>query len=101
FLGMAQIDARGRVNSSFIGDPDRPTVRFPGGGGAPAIMPMAKRVVLWRSDHNRKIFTQEVNFVTSTGNLSRVVTPKCVFRMEKGLLTLDSIHPGVSREDIA
>jgi len=101
FLGMAQIDARGRVNSSFVGDPDRPKVRFPGGGGAPAILPMAKRAVLWRSDHNRKIFTREVEFVTSTGNVDRVVTPKCVFRMQDGLLVLDSIHPGVSRADLA
>jgi glutaconate CoA-transferase subunit B len=101
FLGMAQIDELGQVNSSYIGDPHKPTVRFPGGGGAPAIMPMAKRVVLWRCDHTRKIFTDRVDFVTSTGNLHRVISSKCVFAFEHGKLCLESIHPGVSREDLA
>ncbi len=101
FLGMAQIDARGRVNSSFIGDPSKPKVRFPGGGGGPAIMPKAKQAVLWRADHSRKVFVEEVDVVTSNGNVFRVVTPLCVFGKEDGRLVLHSIHPGVSREELA
>ncbi|MEO6958654.1 MAG: CoA-transferase, partial [Burkholderiaceae bacterium] len=101
FLGMAQIDSQGHVNSSFIGDALKPKVRFPGGGGAPAIMPIAKQVILWRADHSRRIFTQKVDFITSTGNVYRVVTPLCIFRKEDGKLVLDSIHPGVSRDELA
>lgn len=101
FLGMAQIDARARVNSSFIGDPSKPKVRFPGGGGGPAIMPKAKQAVLWRADHSRKVFVEEVNVVTSSGNVHRVVTPLCVFAREEGRLVLHSVHPGVSREELA
>lgn len=101
FLGMAQVDAKGRVNSSFIGDRDRPKVRFPGGGGGPAILPKSKRVVLWRAGHSPKIFVEEVAFTTSDGNLERIVTPLCVFRKEDGRLVLDSIHPGVSRQELA
>jgi glutaconate CoA-transferase subunit B len=101
FLGMAQIDARARVNSSFIGDPSKPKVRFPGGGGGPAIMPKAKQAVLWRADHSRKIFVQEVGFVTASGNVHRVVTPLCVFCKDEGRLVLHSVHPGVSREELA
>lgn len=101
FLGMAQIDAKGRVNSSYVGDRDRPKVRFPGGGGAPAILPKAKRAILWRAGHSRSIFVEKVEFVTSQGNLERIVTPLCVFLFKDGELVLDSIHPGVSRDDLA
>jgi glutaconate CoA-transferase subunit B len=101
FLGMAQVDSRGRVNSSYVGDRDRPKVRFPGGGGAPAILPKAKRAILWRAGHSRSIFVDKVEFVTSQGNLERIVTPLCVFRFADGALRLDSVHPGVAREELA
>lgn len=101
FLGMGQMDIQGRVNSSFIGTREKPKVRFPGGGGAPAILPMAKRVIVWRAGHSTKIFVEKVEFVTSTGNVDRVVTPLCIFRKENGRLVLDSIHPGISREQLA
>lgn len=101
FLGMAQVDANGRVNSSYVGGRERPKVRFPGGGGAPAILPMAKRAILWRAGHSRNIFVEKVEFTTSSGNLDRIVTPLCVFRNDKGRLVLDSIHPGVTREELA
>lgn len=101
FLGLGQVDERGRINSSFIGERQRPTVRFPGGGGAATILPLARRVVLWRAAHSPRIFVKEVPFVTSSGNLDRIVTPLCVFRFDRGRLVLDSIHPSVSREDLA
>jgi len=101
FLGLGQLDERGRVNSSFIGERHRPEVRFPGGGGAATILPLARRVVLWRAAHSPRIFVKQVPFVTSAGNVDRVVTPLCVFRLDAGRLVLDSIHPGVSREQLA
>ncbi len=100
FLGMGQIDRRARVNSSVIGPFDRPKVRLPGGGGAAVIMPRAKRVLIWRSAHTPRIFVEQVDFVTSTGNIDRVVTPLCVFRKEGGRLVVDSIHPGVTAEEL-
>lgn len=100
FLGMAQVDAEGRVNSSFIGERRNPKVRFPGGGGGPAILPKSKRVILWRAGHSPKIFVKKVAFVTSDGALDRIVTPLCVFRKRDGRLVLESIHPAVSREDL-
>jgi glutaconate CoA-transferase subunit B len=101
FLGMGQMDVQGRVNSSFIGSREKPKVRFPGGGGAPAILPMAKRVIVWRAGHSPKIFVEKVEFVTSAGNVDRVVTPFCVFRKESGRLVLESIHPGITRQQLA
>src|SRR6478609_3679325 len=44
FLGAAQIDSRGNLNSTVIGDYDSPTVRLPGGGGAPEIATSCKDV---------------------------------------------------------
>jgi glutaconate CoA-transferase subunit B len=101
FLGLGQVDARGRVNSSFIGEQRRPAVRFPGGGGAATILPLSRRVILWRASHSPRIFVEEVSFVTSAGNIDRVVTPLCNFRKENGALVLDSIHPGVTRAHLA
>lgn len=101
FLGMAQVDAKGRVNSSFVGERDKPKVRFPGGGGGPAILPMSKRAVLWRAGHSPKIFVEEVRFTTSAGNVDRIVTPLCIFRKEDGRLVVESIHPGVTRAELA
>lgn len=101
FLGMAQVDAKARVNSSFVGERDKPRVRFPGGGGGPAILPMSKRAVLWRAGHSPKIFVEEVRFTTSAGNVDRIVTPLCIFRKEDGRLVLESIHPGVTRAELA
>jgi glutaconate CoA-transferase subunit B len=101
FLGFAQIDERAQVNSSFIGERTRPTVRFPGGGGAATILPLSRRVILWRASHSTRIFVKQVPFVTSAGNVDRVVTPLCTFRKEAGHLVLDSIHPYVAREQLA
>src|SRR5438477_8110479 len=44
FLGAAQIDRHGNLNSTVIGDYDAPTVRLPGGGGAPEIASSVRRV---------------------------------------------------------
>ncbi len=101
FLGFAQVDARGHVNSSFIGERRRPEVRFPGGGGAATILPLSRRVVLWRASHSPRIFVKEVPFVTSAGNIDRVVTPLCIFSVQAGRLALDSIHPYATRERVA
>lgn len=100
FLGMGQIDGDARVNSTAIGPFERPKVRLPGGGGAAVIMPRAKRVLIWRAAHNPRVFVQRVDFVTATGNIDRVVTPLCVFRKADGRLALDSLHPGVSPEEL-
>jgi glutaconate CoA-transferase subunit B len=101
FLGLAQVDERAQVNSSYIGERRRPTVRFPGGGGAAAIVPLSRRVILWRASHSPRIFVKQVPFVTSAGNIDRIVTPLCTFRKEDGRLVLDSVHPNVGRAHLA
>ncbi len=96
FLGGAQIDARGDINLSFIGDPARPRVRLPGGAGSAAILPTAKRTVIWRVVHEPRGFPERCDFVTASGRVDRVVTPLCVFRKEDDRLQIETRHAGVS-----
>jgi glutaconate CoA-transferase subunit B len=100
FLGAVQIDPAGRINSSVIGDVKRPAVRLPGGGGAAVILPLARRVILWRTKHDRRTFVEKLDFVTAAGNVDRVVTPLCVMRRVAGRLAVESLHPGVSAEAV-
>lgn len=100
FLSGVQIDGRGRINMSVIGPFDHPKVRLPGGAGSAALMPRAKRTIIWRTKHDPRVFVETLDFVTATGSVDRVVTPLSVFRMSDGRLIVDSIHPGVSPEDL-
>ncbi|HEX5500360.1 MAG TPA: CoA-transferase [Thermomicrobiales bacterium] len=99
FLSGVQIDAAGRINMSVIGPFDHPKVRLPGGAGSAALMPTARRVILWRARHDRRVFVERLDFVTAAGNVERVVTPLCVFRRIDGRLTVESLHPGVTPEE--
>ena len=96
FLSGVQIDASGRINMSVIGPFDKPKVRLPGGAGSAAILPRARRTILWRTKHDPRVFVETLDFVTAGGNVDRVVTPLCVFQRRDGRLVVESIHPGVS-----
>jgi glutaconate CoA-transferase, subunit B len=100
FLSGVQIDGQGRINMSAIGDYRRPKVRLPGGAGSAALMPSARRTILWRTRHDRRTFVERLDFVTAAGNVDRVVTPLCVFRRRDGRLAVESIHPGVTPETL-
>jgi glutaconate CoA-transferase subunit B len=78
FLGAAQIDAEGRCNVSAIGSWRAPKVRLPGGGGAPVMMPTARRAVVWQTAHSRRGLVERVDFATSAG-AAVLVTPLAVF----------------------
>lgn len=82
YLGCAQIDAEGRTNVSAIGSWENPKVRLPGGGGAAVMLPTAKRVVTWRSDHTPRALVEKLDFVTAAGHMTALVTPLAVFTRE-------------------
>jgi len=101
FLGAAQIDQHGRLNSTVIGSHDRPRVRLPGGGGAAVLAQVVRHIVVWRTRHTVEIFVPEVDFVTAQGNVETVVTPLGVLACREGRLVLEARFPGVSVEDIS
>jgi glutaconate CoA-transferase subunit B len=118
FLGAAQIDRFGNVNTTVIGDYKQPKVRLPGSGGACEIAVHAQKVfVIVRL--SKRAFVDKIDFCTSAGHLSGcprermelgmpgagpqlVVTDKAVFRFdaETGEMFLFSLHPGVTVEQV-
>ena len=98
FLGAAQIDRHGNLNSTVIGDYDHPTVRLPGGGGAPEIA-LGVREVFVMLRQSPRAFVDELDFTTSLGDRVRVVvTDLGVLEPRDGELTLTQVHPGVKPE---
>src|SRR5947209_19127398 len=70
FLGGAQIDAYGNLNSTMIGgDYRRPRVRLPGSGGANDLASLCWRVLVLTS-HDRRRFVEKLDFLTTPGYLS-------------------------------
>jgi glutaconate CoA-transferase, subunit B len=115
FLGAAQIDRFGNLNSTVIGDYDRPKVRLPGGGGAPEIAAIANEVIVIirqspRSFVERLHFRSSVGYGDGPGDRERlglsgggpkvVITDLGVLRPDPATceLTLTQVHPGVSAE---
>lgn len=104
YLGCAQIDAEGRTNVSAIGSWENPRVRLPGGGGAAVMLPTAKRVATWRTDHTPRSLVDKLDFVTGAGNMTALVTPLAVFTREPragARFALAAFHPETSVEHIA
>jgi glutaconate CoA-transferase, subunit B len=101
FLGAAQIDRFGNLNSTVIGDYDSPNVRLPGGGGAPEIAAMVGQVIVIIRQSPRT-FVAEVDFRSSVpgGGEMVVITDLGVLRPDPDELTLTRIHPGVSVEKV-
>ena len=100
FLGAAQIDRHGNLNSTVIGDYATPTVRLPGGGGAPEIATAAREVFVMLRQSPRA-FVERLDFRTSAGaRVSVVVTDLGILepRGDERELTLTHVHPGSDAE---
>ena len=99
FLGAAQIDPHGNLNSTVIGDYDRPKVRLPGAGGAPEIATSVRDVFVMLR-HSTRAFVEKLDFTTSVGDrVSVVVTDLGILEPRDGELTLTAIHPGASADE--
>jgi glutaconate CoA-transferase subunit B len=117
FIGGAQIDRHGNLNTTVIGRYDRPSVRLPGSGGANDIISLCREVMIL-TVHERRRFIERVDFVTSPGYLdggddrrrrgllfggvSRIITTLGVFDFEptSRRMRLIALHPGVRVEDV-
>ena len=109
FLGAAQIDRRGSINTTVIGPYGQPKVRLPGSGGACDIALLASKVFVIMPQSPRS-FVPQVEFVTSPGHFpgrrspgggpDTVVTQLGVYRFVDGEMTLTSLHPGTALEQV-
>ena len=118
FLGAAQIDKYGNLNTTVIGDHDRPKVRLPGSGGANDVGSLCTRTItLMRHDKLR--FVEKLDYLTTPGYLTgpgarekaglpaetgpyRVITQLGVmgFHEETKEMMLLNVHPGVTVDDV-
>jgi glutaconate CoA-transferase subunit B len=118
FLGGAQIDMYGNLNSTVIGDHDHPKVRLPGSGGANDVGSACWRTIAIMIHVTRR-FMQKIDFVTTPGYLTgpgareaaglpantgpyRVVTNLCTLGYEEQSkqMMLLSLNPGVTVEQV-
>jgi len=117
FLGAAQIDMHGNINTSVIGPVGRPRVRLPGTGGANDIASLCTEVLVV-TPHEPRRFVERVDFVTSPGHLSGgdarekaglisrgptlVVTDLALldFEPHSRRMRLRGLQPGVTVEDV-
>jgi glutaconate CoA-transferase subunit B len=100
FLGAAQLDRRANLNSTVIGDYDRPKTRLPGAGGAPEIATGCEEVVVI-APHSPRTFVERLDFRTTTGaRTTAVITDLGVLEPRDGELTLTALHPGVTVEQV-
>ena len=118
FLGAAQIDRWGSLNTSFIGDWDKPVVRLPGAGGAAEIMPNAGECIVVLRRHDPGALPSQLDFCTSPSpvrayeedprmvprghGVSTVITPMAVLRRpdKLGELEISEVHPGLTVDDV-
>jgi glutaconate CoA-transferase subunit B len=98
FLGAAQIDRHGNINTTVIGSYDAPRTRLPGSGGACEIAQNAGSIFVIMRQSPRS-FVEQLDFRTSVGDRVRVVvTDLGIFHRVDGELRLESLHPGVTFE---
>lgn len=112
FLGPIQIDGQANINMHVVGPYERPQRRFPGAFGSGVLYYVAKRVILFRAEHSRRVFVPRVDFVTAPGSTpempwrsggpSRVVTPLAVlaFNRALGRLEIAALLPGHTIEEV-
>ncbi len=116
FLEGVQIDRFGNINTTVIGPYEKPTVRLAGSGGACEIGSLARRTIVL-AKHERRRFPEHVDFITTPGYLigkadrrrlglqggpEAVITDLAIMRFddETGEMYLDSVHQGVTVEQV-
>ncbi|MHA2004248.1 MAG: CoA-transferase subunit beta [Candidatus Thorarchaeota archaeon] len=117
FLGAAQIDEYGNLNTTYIGSFEKPKVKLPGSGGGNDIASSAKRLIIMMT-HDKRKFVKKLDYFTSPGHMegpgSRekwslvgggpevVITDMCQMDFEPNTLKirLMSVHPGFTVQNV-
>jgi glutaconate CoA-transferase subunit B len=119
FLGAAQMDMFGNINTTVIGNHDLPKSRLPGSGGANDVASFAHRLIIIIAQQSQRTFVNKLDFLTTPGFLSgpgarekaglpastgpyRVITQLGVFGFDESSkrLKLISLHPGVTVDEV-
>lgn len=118
FLGGAQIDAYGNLNSTVVGDYKKPKVRFPGSGGANDFASFCWQTIVMTAQ-NTKRFVEKLDFLTTAGYLDgpgareeaglpkdtgpyKVITDLAVlgYNEESKRMQVETLHPNVTFEQV-
>jgi glutaconate CoA-transferase subunit B len=118
FIGGAEVDRFGNLNTSYVGEPARPDVKLPGSGGGADIAILSRRWVTLMA-HERRRLVKNVSFITSPGfgdgspgwrsrngllggGPAAIITTMCVFRFpaEGGEAFVATVHPGHSLDEV-
>jgi glutaconate CoA-transferase subunit B len=117
FIGGAEVDRFGNLNTTYIGGREQVQIRLPGSGGGSDIASLSKRFVIIMK-HEKRRFLEKVSYITSPGfgdgrgwrernglrggGPCTVITTKGILRFDSETkeLVLDSIHPGITVEEV-
>ena len=117
FIGGAEVDRFGNLNTTYIGGRENVQIRLPGSGGGSDIASLSKRLVILMN-HEKRRFLEKVSYVTSPGFGSggdwreknglrgggpcAVITTRGILRFDSDTkeMVLDSVHPGVTVEEV-
>jgi len=119
FLGAAQMDIYGNINTTVIGDHDLPQARLPGSGGANDVASFSQKLIIIIANQSKRTFVNKLDFLTTPGYLDgpgarervglpkdtgpyRVITQLGIYGFDEGTkrLKLISLHPGVSLGEV-
>ncbi len=119
FLGAAQMDMYGNINTTVIGDHDHPKVRLPGSGGANDVASFSNRLIIIIANQSKRTFVNKVDFLTTPGYLDgpgareraglakgsgpyRLITQLGIYSFDEETkrLKLLSLHPGITLDEV-
>jgi len=119
FLGAAQMDMYGNINTTVIGDHDHPKVRLPGSGGANDVASFSNRLIIIIANQSKRTFVNKVDFLTTPGYLDgpgareraglakgsgpyRLITQLGIYSFDEETkrLKLLSLHPDITLDEV-
>ena len=93
FLSGGEIDGEGNINLVSIGDPDKPTARFPGSFGSSYLYFVVPKVILFRTEHSKRTLVPKVSYISApggsddnvyrTGGPIALITNRCLFSFDQ------------------
>ena len=112
FVGGIEFDKYGNFNLTYIGDPDAPDLYMRGAAGTGLLYYVAKKVILFRNVHNKRVFVENVSFKTGAATTEeyserRNGVTKCISSMatltlntQTRIMELESVHPGYTFDEV-